>query len=323
MLPLHSGQTQYRPCFPLFWRNPWRQIGQSNGELQNGFRYDEAVLSETQEARSAKTEHTSAASCYKRIPMNLVDTHCHLFMEPLAADVSGVLDRAESAGVTRTVVPAYDKRSWENIQNLLSVHGRAGVHGAFGLHPWVADEALDLSRLEAFLRESGAVGVGEVGLDFAVNRVDHAQQREVLRAQLGLARDLNLPVILHCRKAFEPLAEELSPFSPRLRGVLHAFSRGPELAERFVSLGLHVAFAGTITRPGAQRARRSVVVVPDDRLLLETDAPSIGLEGVARANVEPRHIAEIASVVAELRGQPVDIVAQRTTKNAEELFGFH
>ena len=254
--------------------------------------------------------------------MDLVDTHCHLFMEPLVADVPGVLERARMADVNRVVVPAYDERSWEDLQNLLARQGRLKMYGAFGLHPWVADIPLDLSRLETILRDSGAVAVGEIGLDFAVKRVDRNQQLSVLRAQLGLARDLDLPVILHCRNAFDDLFQELSAFSPRLRGVIHAFSRGVELAERMLKLGLHVAFGGAITRPRALKARQSVAMVPDERLLLETDAPSIGLQGVAPADVEPRHVAEIAVVASQLRGQALETLARRTTRNAEKFFGF-
>jgi TatD DNase family protein len=102
---------------------------------------------------------------------------------------------------------------------------------------------------------------------------------------------------------------------------VHAFSRGPELARRLVDLGLHIAFGGAVTRPKAKRARRAAVAVPDDRILLETDAPSIGLEGVPAEAVEPLHVAAVAETLAALRGTTPAAVAEQTTANARRLFG--
>lgn len=248
--------------------------------------------------------------------MELVDTHCHLFLEPLGARVEAALERARGAGVTRVVVPAYDSASWDRVAGLAA---RPGVAVAYGLHPWVADEPLDLERLEALL--PGAVALGEVGLDFAVDHPDRRCQIEALQRQLELARRLDLPVILHCRRAFDALFALLRQHGP-LRGVLHAFSRGAELAGRAVrELDLHVAIGGAVTRPGALRARQSAAAVPSRRLLLETDAPSIGMEGLAAEETEPRHVARVAGAVAALRAEPLEAVAEETTRNARSLFG--
>jgi TatD DNase family protein len=248
--------------------------------------------------------------------VELCDTHCHLTIEPLARDVDGVLERARAAGVTRLVVPAYDLASWRAIPAL---GRRPGLHPALGLHPWMASEPLDLGSLRTELRESRAVAVGEIGLDFAIPDFDRERQLEVLRMQLGLALELDLPVILHCRAAFEELIATLEPHAGRLRGVVHAFSKGPELAGRLLALGFHIAFGGALTRPRA-RAQKSLLAVPADRLLLETDAPSIGLEGIPPEQVEPRHLATIAERCAELRGMPLPELARLTTDNARRLF---
>lgn len=248
--------------------------------------------------------------------MELVDTHCHLDAGPLERDLDGVLQRAVAAGVTRVVVPAYDLASWERVAAL---GRRPGLFPALGLHPWAVAEPLDLAALRQGLRSSGAVAVGEVGLDFAIPQADRPRQLEVLRMQLGLALELDLPVILHCRNAFEELIATLAPHVGRLRGVVHAFSKGPELAGRLLALGLHLAFGGAVTRPGA-RARRAASAVPTDRLLLETDAPSIGLQGIPAENVEPCHVATVALACAELRAVALPELARTTTENARELF---
>jgi TatD DNase family protein len=250
--------------------------------------------------------------------MELVDTHCHLYSEPLCRDVDAVLGRARSAQVRHVIVPAYDLGSWPEVKALAC---RSGVYAAYGLHPWVAHEPLEAAALAATLRAERAVAVGEIGLDFVIEGFDRARQLEMLRTQLEVARELGLPVLLHCRSAFEELLALLRTFSPHLRGLVHAFSRGPELASRFVELGLSVAFGGAITRSNATRARRAAAAVPWESLVLETDAPSIGLEGIEPARVEPRHVHDVALALAQIRGESVQVVAERTSSNARELFG--
>lgn len=249
--------------------------------------------------------------------MELVDTHCHLDLPPLAGRQWAALARARAAGVTAVVAPATDTASWARLSALAGQHG---VHVALGLHPWWAAEPLDLAGLSAGLAEVRAVAVGEIGLDLAVEGADRARQVEIFGQQLALARDLELPVLLHCRAAFEPMLDALARFAPGLRGVVHAFSKGPELAERFAALGLHVAFGGTLTRPQARRAHAAARALPRERLLLETDAPSIAVEGIAAADVEPAHVRQVAAQLAALRGEPVEEVAAYTTRNANKLF---
>ena len=227
--------------------------------------------------------------------------------------------RAAVAGVTDIVVPGYNRASWPAVSEV--TQARPALHPAYGLHPWEAAEELCLPELELLLRGGGAVAVGEIGLDFKLESFDRERQLEVLDRQLALAVDLDLPVLLHCRGAFDELAELASPFSPRLRGVVHAYSRGVEPALRFVELGLHIAFGGAITRPNARRALHTARAVPLDRVLLETDAPSIGLDGVPPEQAEPRHVLAVATALAGLRGESLETVAEITTANAHALLG--
>ncbi len=252
--------------------------------------------------------------------MELIDTHCHLYDDPLGADPGGALARARAAGVAQVVVPAYDLASWAAVRAL---RGRDGVHVALGLHPWVAREPLEASRLRDELQAAGAVAVGEIGLDSLVEGADLAAQRRALAAQLGVAVALGLPAILHCRGAFEELIAILRDHgyggAGGPGGVVHAFSRGPDLAARFVALGLHLGFGGAVTREGS-RARRAAATAPAERIVLETDAPAIGLAGVEPRDVEPRHVRDVAAALAELRREPVARVAEVTTANARALF---
>jgi len=229
-----------------------------------------------------------------------------------------VLARAREGGVTRVLVPAYDVASWENVARLPA---HPGVSVALGLHPWAARQALELERLRDLLLAKRAVAIGEIGLDYVIADADRPRQRQVLASQLALASELGLPVMLHCRRAFAELKAMLREHAPGLRGVLHAFSRGPELGREFVALGLHLGLAGTITRSGAWRARTTAVALPLEWLLLETAAPSIALDGVVAQAVEPCHVAAIAASLAVLRGVELETIARSTTENARRLFG--
>jgi TatD DNase family protein len=164
------------------------------------------------------------------------------------------------------------------------------------------------------------VAVGEIGLDTKIEECGLAAQLPVLESQFALAVALDLPVILHCRGAFEELLTAVNSHGGRLRGVLHAYSRGPELAERFIAAGLHIAFGGAVTRDRAKRVRRAAQRLPLDKIVLETDAPSIGLDGVPPEQTEPGHVRDIAAAVAQLRGESLETIAEVTTSNACRLF---
>ncbi len=256
--------------------------------------------------------------------VELIDTHCHLNMPPLSDDTGGVLSRAAERGVTQVVVPAYDEATWPEVAALAE---KPHVFGAYGLHPWVAHEVTPggpwadfADRLAAQLAKYRPVAIGEIGLDTKTEECSLAEQLPVLAAQLALAADLDLPVILHCRGAFEELLTAVNKYGGKLRGVLHAYSRGPELAERFIAAGLLIAFGGAVTRDRAKRVRQAAARLPLDKIVLETDAPSIGLDGVLPTDTEPGHVRDIAEAVAVIRNEPLETIAEVTTANACRLF---
>ena len=252
--------------------------------------------------------------------MNLCDTHCHLNLPPLADDLEGILSRSAARGVTRVIVPAYDEGAWPEVAALAV---RPNVYTAFGQHPWVAHEVPPGGALEEFrtslasqLTAGTPVAIGEIGLDTKIEECGLVEQLPVLEAQLALAVELDLPVILHCRGAFEELLTAVNKFDGKLRGVLHAYSRGPELADRFIAAGLYIAFGGAVTRDRAKRVLKSAARLPLDKIVLETDAPSIGLDGVLPADTEPGHVRDIAEAVAALRNESLETIAEVTTANA-------
>jgi len=244
-----------------------------------------------------------------------VDTHCHLDVSPLCDDVDGVVARSRAAGVETIIAVSYDLQSWSAVTQLAR---RPGVLAAIGLHPWKADEPLEKTALIAALQRAKAVAVGEIGLDSKVP-VPRDRQVDVLRLQLDVARELDLPVLLHCRGAFEEMLALLEDYRPWLRGIIHAFSRGPDLAQRFAELGLYVAFGGAITQPNAHRAQACAKSLPLELIVVETDAPSIALQGIAAEKVEPAHTATIGHELARLRGISPDEAAMATTTNVAAL----
>ncbi|MBU8871791.1 MAG: TatD family hydrolase [Gemmatimonadales bacterium] len=168
------------------------------------------------------------------------------------------------------------------------------------------------------------IAIGEIGLDYKIDiaggQPGPELQRLVLRTQLELAVDNNLPVILHCRGAFEELLGEIKRFAGRLRGVLHAYSRGSDPAVHFINAGLHIGLGGAITRDRAKRVRLAATNLPLDKIVLETDAPYIGLDGVLPVDTEPGHVRDVAEALATLRCDTIETIAEVTTNNARELF---
>lgn len=225
--------------------------------------------------------------------MTWFDTHCHLDMGALASRSAEAMASARAEGVEHVLAVAYDRASLDVVPRLGEL---PGVLVALGQHPWVASEALTRDELSTRIAGCAAVAVGEIGLDF---KKEDAPPRErqiaQLTWQLELAVDLGLPVSLHVRGAFDDMFEVLARFRPHLRGAVHAFSRGAALAERFVSLGLHVALGGAVTQERARAAHEAARAVPLDRLLVETDAPAIAVGRCPGEAVEPRHVAEVGS----------------------------
>ncbi|MCK5787186.1 MAG: TatD family hydrolase [Candidatus Sabulitectum sp.] len=243
------------------------------------------------------------------------DTHCHLFMEPLSRDTGGALERAFSAGVERLLVPAVSRDNWDTCAELALI---PGIDCALGVHPWWAEDGVEVEELREQLTSSGARAIGEIGLDWKTE-VPRQDQYTVFQKQLQLASEIDLPVILHCRNAFEEMFDLLKKHP--VRGVIHAWSRDPQLMNRFLKAGLYISFGGAITRHNAKKARESARQVPINRFILETDSPSIGFSGVPAGESEPRHVADVAHAMAHIRGEDIEDTRNAAWNNSVALFG--
>jgi len=249
----------------------------------------------------------------------LIDSHSHIDAGEFDADRPDVLARARDAGVTRQIVPAIALSGFENLRDLC--RDEAGLFPAYGLHPmYLAEHApAHLDALAQWIERERPVAVGECGLDFYVEGLDRDAQQRYLDAQLKLARDHDLPVILHARRAFDDVAAAIRRVGG-LRGVVHSFSGSEEQALQFFRLGFHVGIGGPVTYERAQRLRAIVASMPIEWLLLETDSPDQPLSGHRGERNEPAYLVEVLDCVAALRGESRESVAAATTANAERLF---
>ncbi len=253
--------------------------------------------------------------------MELVDSHCHLDAPEFDADRGAVVQRARAAGVVHQVIPAIGAAGWPKLKALCAE--TEGLHPAYGLHPMFLDahEDAHLQALENWLRDERAVAVGECGLDYFVEGLDHDRQQVVFDAQLALAKQFELPVIVHARRAVDAVIASIRRF-PGVRGVIHSYSGSAEQARQLWDLGFLLGLGGPVTYQRANRLRRLAAEMPLEFLLLETDAPDQPDAAHRGQRNEPARLTEVLDTIAQLRGEPLEHIAEATTANARRLFGF-
>lgn len=249
----------------------------------------------------------------------LVDTHCHLDAPEFDADREAVIARARAVGVTRQILPAVEAATWPKLREICRSH--TGLFPAYGLHPMylAAHRPAHLLELRDWIELERPVAVGECGLDFFVEDLDPREQIIYFEQQLRLARDFDLPVIVHARRAVDQVIASIRRFAP-LRGVVHSFPGSREQAERLHALGFLVSLGGPVTYERANRLRTLVAGLPIEMLMLETDSPDQPDAGIRGQRNEPARLSVILDVVARLRGETPGEVAAATSQNAERLF---
>jgi len=257
----------------------------------------------------------------------VIDSHCHLADEVFGADLEAVVARARGAGVERTltVLAAGDDNEEAQASRLLSMW--PDVRVAIGVHPHAAkafaeapDEAAVRVR-EQIGRTMAARAVGEIGLDYHYDFAPKDVQQQVFRAQVVLAGELGLPVVIHTREADDDTVRILKEAGGRsLRGVLHCFTGGPTLLRAGLDLGLYISVSGIITFPKAGELRETVRAAPLDRLLIETDSPFLAPLPHRGKRNEPAYLERVAQTLAEIHRIAADDVQRVTAANFHALF---
>ncbi len=248
-----------------------------------------------------------------------IDSHCHLDAPTLLSRLPELLAAAKAAGVEKFIVPGVAPEGWDGIARL--VEQQAGVYPAFGLHPMLADR-YDRTLPGKLLTFAGrGAAIGEIGLDYLVADVSRERQQAAFRGQLRLAVEIGLPVLVHCRRAFEDTLRILrEERAERVGGVMHAFSGSVETARECIKLGFLISIAGTVTYANAVRPLEIVRQIPLESMVLETDAPDMAPEPHRGRDNEPAFLVETARKMAEIKGVSLAEVERVTTANAERLF---
>jgi TatD DNase family protein len=256
--------------------------------------------------------------------MPLVDTHVHLNFDTFADDLDDLAQAWREAGIVRMVHSCVEPKDFPAMQAIADRFPEVSL--AVGLHPldvdqWGAGMAAEIGRLAR--SDHRVVAIGETGLDFY--KVDNAEvQREAFWAQLTLASQMSLPVIIHCRDAAQATAQLIREFQEAvgpIGGVMHCWAGTPEETQWFLDLGFYISFSGIVTFKNAHQVKASAQFVPDDRLLIETDCPFLSPEPMRRERRnQPAFVGHVARFLAELRQVDAQVLADITTRNAWDLF---
>jgi TatD DNase family protein len=257
----------------------------------------------------------------------VIDSHCHLADEVFASDLDAVVARAKEAGLERAlaILAAGDAKEaaqaerlvalWPDCRLSIGVHPHAA--GAFTDHP---ERAADTVRKQ-IAATPAARAVGEIGLDYHYDFAPKDVQQEVFRAQVALARELDLPLVIHTREADDDTVKILQETGGgKVRGVLHCFTGGPALARAGLDLGFCISWSGIITFPRSADLRDTARGVPIDRALIETDSPFLAPPPHRGKRNEPAFVAKVAETLAEVHGVPAADVRTRTAANFHALF---
>ncbi|MPS48589.1 TatD family hydrolase [Methylobacillus sp.] len=250
----------------------------------------------------------------------LIDTHCHLDAPEFDHDRDEVAQAAWQAGVGIIVVPAVVRGNFAAVQALAGRY--RGCAMALGIHPLFVDQSqpqdLEMLATEIARYRGDVVAVGEIGLDFFVEHYDRARQEFYFVEQLKLARDFDLPVLLHVRRSVDQVLKQVRRF--KVRGIAHAFNGSLQQAQEFIRLGFKLGFGGAMTYERALKIRHLAQALPLDTIVLETDAPDIPPAWLGhRGRNEPGQLVRIAATLAEIRREDVALVMEKTSQNALDI----
>lgn len=256
----------------------------------------------------------------QQLSPQLIDSHVHTDDERFANDIAEVLQRARDANVVAQIVPAISLKLWPRVRALCSDH--TDLFACYGLHPCFQDEhdLQHIDELAYWLGREKPVAVGECGLDYHMPNANKPIQQQLFAAQLALAREFNLPVVVHARKAVEDVIE-LIRSSGNNKGLIHSYNGSEQQAHRLIELGFKFSFGGAMTYERATKLRSMAATLPLESILLETDAPDQADQNHANMRNEPAFLTDVYAAFCELRSESAEVIANTTTQNAIDLFG--
>ncbi|MFK5913655.1 MAG: TatD family hydrolase [Woeseiaceae bacterium] len=253
--------------------------------------------------------------------MDIIDTHCHLDVKEFDSDRDLVLSRCQKKGITKIVVPAIKSKTWSNVLDLC--HSNQGLYPSLGLHPVFIEQhhVDDIEKLDQLVEQTSLVAIGEIGLDFYIKELSQQQQMKFFEAQLLIAKKYELPVILHVRKAHDQVLQLLKEIKVK-GGFCHAFNGALQHADKYIELGFKLGFGGTLTYKNSSKIHKLAKALPLESIVLETDAPDMVIESHRGERNSPEYITESLAVLAKIRNEDINFIAQQTTQNANEVINF-
>lgn len=251
----------------------------------------------------------------------LIDTHAHLDFDDFNADRDEVLARAEKAGIDAVIIPGIDVATSRKAVDLAGSHDM--LYAAVGIHPNSvhAAEPGDNVRIARLAEEQGVCAIGEIGLDFYRDRTPRDEQVRAFRGQLALAREMDLPVIVHFREVGQDGVDMTGrEHLEGVRGVFHCYGGSVEFADTVLGMGYYIGFDGPLTYPKSDRVDVARTV-PLDRIVVETDAPFLAPQAMRGKRNEPSYVTDVVRALAEIKHVDIGEVEEVTTRNARRLFG--
>ncbi|MFX0561019.1 TatD family hydrolase [Tepidibacillus infernus] len=253
----------------------------------------------------------------------LVDTHAHLNDEKFNEDRAEVIKRAKEVGVETIINIGYNRETILSTIELVEQYDF--IFGAVGWHPNDAHEMKeeDFDWLKEITQHPKILAIGEIGLDYYWDFAPKEVQQEIFRKQIQLAKQVNLPIIIHDRDAHQDICSILREEGAKdVGGIIHSFSGSMEMAKECIDLGFYISFSGPVTFKNAKKPKEVATHIPIDRILLETDSPYLTPEPYRGKRNESAYVKFVATKIAELRGMDVEEIAQITTRNAKQILKF-
>ena len=249
----------------------------------------------------------------------LIDSHCHLDFDAFDIDRSDVLQRAKDINISDIVIPGTEKIYWDRINSLCKKHSQ--LHACYGLHPyWVNEKNKPhIEKLKQYIEINRPVALGECGLDFRPQQSDKKTQLYFFEAQLDIAEQNQLPVVIHSVRATETVIQSIKKFR-KLKGMIHSYSGSSEQAKQLIDLNFFISVGGSVTYDNAKNIRQVVKGIPLTSLLIETDAPDQPDKKNKGKRNEPAYILNTVKAISEIKDEPEDMIAEQTTINAKKLF---
>jgi len=249
----------------------------------------------------------------------LIDSHAHTSDTKFDADRQEVLNRAFASGLSHIIEVGCEPPFWDKVAELSK---QEKIYSMFGLHPQDADKFNDelFNKLKTFLNDKKCVAVGEIGLDYHYENYDNKLQKEIFVKQINLALEINKPICVHCRDAYDDMVAIFKSFKVLPKGVIHCFSGSFEQAKVVLDMGFLIGIDGPCTYPKSNKLAKVIENVPLDKILVETDCPYLAPQKYRGTRNEPAYVVEVAKKIAEVKNISFEEVCNKTLKNTLELY---